>query len=146
MTTHQICFITGSSRGFGWALASAVLEAGDSVVATARRPEQLTSAWNWTEEKRVRYSALQAEARQQAQAAGIVLDADLISGDEVGSIVKCARRHHADLLVLGMRKHSWLMTGHTAQDIAKLRHVQFWESNRCPLLPKPVRLQPAPWQ
>ena len=44
-------------------------------------------AWNWTEEKRVRYSALQAEARQQAKAAGIVLDADLISGDEVGSIV-----------------------------------------------------------
>jgi NAD(P)-dependent dehydrogenase (short-subunit alcohol dehydrogenase family) len=43
MTTHQIWFITGSSRGFGWALASAVLEVGDSVVATARRPEQLTS-------------------------------------------------------------------------------------------------------
>jgi NAD(P)-dependent dehydrogenase (short-subunit alcohol dehydrogenase family) len=43
MTAHQIWFITGSSRGFGWALASAVLEAGDSVVATARRPEQLTS-------------------------------------------------------------------------------------------------------
>src|ERR1700758_2084485 len=42
MTTHQIWFITGSSRGFGRALASAVLEAGDSVVATARRPEQLT--------------------------------------------------------------------------------------------------------
>src|ERR1700759_4659897 len=41
MKTHQIWFITGSSRGFGWALASAVLEAGDSVVATARRPEQL---------------------------------------------------------------------------------------------------------
>jgi NAD(P)-dependent dehydrogenase (short-subunit alcohol dehydrogenase family) len=119
MTTHQIWFITGSSRGFGWALASAVLEAGDSVVATARRPEQLTSGWNWTEEKRVRYSALQAEARQQAKAAGIVLDAELISGDEVGSIVKCARRHHADLLILGMRKHSWLMTGHTAQDIAE---------------------------
>ena len=70
------------------------------------------SAWNWTEEKRIRYSALQAEARQQAQAAGIVLDADLISGDEVGSIVKCARRHHADLLVLRMRKHSWLMIGY----------------------------------
>ena len=76
-------------------------------------------AWNWTEEKRIRYGALQAEARQQAQAAGIVLDAHLISGDEVGSIVKCARRHHADLLVLGMRKHSWLMIGHTAQDIAE---------------------------
>ena len=37
-------------------------------------------AWNWTEEKRIRYSALQAEARQQAKAAGIVLDAELISG------------------------------------------------------------------
>lgn len=41
MTTRLIWFITGSSRGFGRALASAVLEAGDAVVATARRPEQL---------------------------------------------------------------------------------------------------------
>jgi nucleotide-binding universal stress UspA family protein len=76
-------------------------------------------AWNWTEEKRVKYNALQAEGRRLARAAGVVLDAELISGDEVGSIVKCAISHHADLLVLGMRKHSWLMTGHTAQDIAE---------------------------
>lgn len=34
-------FITGSSRGFGRALAVAALEAGDHVVATARKPEQL---------------------------------------------------------------------------------------------------------
>ncbi|MEY9935001.1 NAD(P)-dependent dehydrogenase (short-subunit alcohol dehydrogenase family) [Catenulispora sp. GP43] len=33
--------ITGASRGFGRALAEAVLESGDQVVATARRPEQL---------------------------------------------------------------------------------------------------------
>jgi NAD(P)-dependent dehydrogenase (short-subunit alcohol dehydrogenase family) len=39
--SSQIWFITGSSRGFGRALATAALEAGDSVVATARRPEQL---------------------------------------------------------------------------------------------------------
>ena len=76
-------------------------------------------ASNWTEEKRARYSALQAEARQQAKAAGVVLDAELISGDEVGSIIECAKRHHSDLIVLGMRKHSWLMTGHTSQDIAE---------------------------
>ena len=38
---QQIWFITGSSRGFGRALASAALEAGGSVVATARRPEQI---------------------------------------------------------------------------------------------------------
>ncbi|AYG04730.1 SDR family NAD(P)-dependent oxidoreductase [Gryllotalpicola protaetiae] len=37
----QIWFITGSSRGFGRALAEAALEAGHSVAATARRPEQL---------------------------------------------------------------------------------------------------------
>jgi NAD(P)-dependent dehydrogenase (short-subunit alcohol dehydrogenase family) len=33
--------ITGSSRGFGWELAKAVLDNGDKVLATARRPEQL---------------------------------------------------------------------------------------------------------
>ncbi|MFF4900569.1 SDR family NAD(P)-dependent oxidoreductase [Streptomyces sp. NPDC001068] len=40
MRTHT-WFITGSSRGFGRDLATAALEAGDNVVATARRPEQL---------------------------------------------------------------------------------------------------------
>jgi NAD(P)-dependent dehydrogenase (short-subunit alcohol dehydrogenase family) len=33
--------ITGSSRGFGWELTKAVLEAGDNAVATARRPADL---------------------------------------------------------------------------------------------------------
>jgi NAD(P)-dependent dehydrogenase (short-subunit alcohol dehydrogenase family) len=36
-----VWFITGSSRGLGRALATAALEAGDRVVATARRPSQL---------------------------------------------------------------------------------------------------------
>ena len=38
---QQVWFITGSSRGFGRALVAAALAAGDRVVATARRPEQL---------------------------------------------------------------------------------------------------------
>jgi nucleotide-binding universal stress UspA family protein len=76
-------------------------------------------ASNWTEEKRARYIALQAEARQKAKAAGVVLDAELISGDEVDSIIKCAKSHHSELLVLGMRKHNWLVAGHTAQNIAE---------------------------
>jgi NAD(P)-dependent dehydrogenase (short-subunit alcohol dehydrogenase family) len=38
----KVWFITGSSRGFGRALAEAAAKAGNSVVATARRPEQLT--------------------------------------------------------------------------------------------------------
>lgn len=37
----KVWLITGSSRGFGRALATAALEGGDQVVATARRPEQL---------------------------------------------------------------------------------------------------------
>jgi NAD(P)-dependent dehydrogenase (short-subunit alcohol dehydrogenase family) len=40
-TKQQIWFITGSSRGFGRALAASALAAGDRVVATARRPGQL---------------------------------------------------------------------------------------------------------
>ena len=51
--------------------------------------------------------------------ADVVLDAEPISGDEVGSIVECTKRHHSDLLVLGMRKHSWLMAGHTAKDLTE---------------------------
>src|SRR5580704_2328236 len=38
----RIWLITGSSRGFGLELTRAVLESGDRVLATARRPEQLT--------------------------------------------------------------------------------------------------------
>jgi NAD(P)-dependent dehydrogenase (short-subunit alcohol dehydrogenase family) len=40
MTPHT-WLITGSSRGFGRALAQAALDAGDQVVATARAPAQL---------------------------------------------------------------------------------------------------------
>ncbi|GGQ87414.1 SDR family NAD(P)-dependent oxidoreductase [Kitasatospora griseola] len=42
-TQQQVWFITGSSRGFGRALVTAALEAGDLVVATARRPEPLAA-------------------------------------------------------------------------------------------------------
>jgi NAD(P)-dependent dehydrogenase (short-subunit alcohol dehydrogenase family) len=38
----QVWFITGSSRGLGRALAEAVLESGARLVATARKPEQLS--------------------------------------------------------------------------------------------------------
>lgn len=41
----QVWFITGSSRGFGRELVAAALEAGDRVVATARRPEVLAEAF-----------------------------------------------------------------------------------------------------
>jgi NAD(P)-dependent dehydrogenase (short-subunit alcohol dehydrogenase family) len=37
----KVWLVTGSSRGFGWEIVRAALQSGDSVVATARRPEQL---------------------------------------------------------------------------------------------------------
>jgi NAD(P)-dependent dehydrogenase (short-subunit alcohol dehydrogenase family) len=37
----KVWFITGSSRGLGLAVAEAALNNGDSVIATARKPEQL---------------------------------------------------------------------------------------------------------
>jgi len=37
-------FITGANRGFGYQIAASALESGDSVVATARRPEQAGAA------------------------------------------------------------------------------------------------------
>ena len=39
--SSRVWFITGASRGFGRSFALAALERGDSVAATARRPEQL---------------------------------------------------------------------------------------------------------
>ena len=41
---QQTWFITGSSRGLGRALVQAALDAGDLVVATARRPDQLAES------------------------------------------------------------------------------------------------------
>jgi nucleotide-binding universal stress UspA family protein len=77
------------------------------------------SAVHWTEEEKAKYCALQTKARQRAKAAGLALGVELISGEEVGTIIDCTQRHHSDLLVLGMRKHSWLMAGHTAKDLTE---------------------------
>jgi nucleotide-binding universal stress UspA family protein len=54
----------------------------------------------------------------RAKAAGLMLDAELISGDEVGTIIECTIKHHSDLLVLGMRKHTWLI-GSTTRDLSE---------------------------
>lgn len=88
-------------------------------------------AVDWKDEQRARYTALQERARRQAEAAGLHFDTELIHGDEVGSIIGCARKYQADLLVLGMRKHTLLM-GRTGQDIA--------ERSPCALLGVPVPL------
>ncbi|MEH2178665.1 oxidoreductase [Nostoc sp.] len=48
MTNHnaKVWFITGCSTGFGRALAEVVLKQGDRLIATARKPEQLSELVN----------------------------------------------------------------------------------------------------
>src|SRR5882724_3904637 len=65
---EKVWLITGSSRGFGWELARAALAAGDKVVATARRPEQL-AALEREHGNRVRLCALDVTDAQAARRA-----------------------------------------------------------------------------
>ena len=75
-------------------------------------------AIQWSDDKRTKYALLQEDARQRAKAAGLWLETQLINGNEVDSIIQCAKKYRADLLVLGMRQHTLLM-GHTAKDVAE---------------------------
>ncbi|HMI56924.1 MAG TPA: SDR family NAD(P)-dependent oxidoreductase, partial [Gemmatimonadaceae bacterium] len=64
----KVWLITGSSRGLGRALAEAVLENGDNLVATARNPAQLSDlAARYGE--RVRVVALDVTSEQAALSA-----------------------------------------------------------------------------
>lgn len=65
----KVWFITGSSRGLGLAVAEAALENGDSVIATARKPEQLSGLVNKYGADRVLLVALDVTNNDQAIAA-----------------------------------------------------------------------------
>jgi NAD(P)-dependent dehydrogenase (short-subunit alcohol dehydrogenase family) len=64
----KVWLITGSSRGFGRSLAAAVLAQGDRLVATARKPEQLSDLVTRYGET-VRAVALDVTNSEQARAA-----------------------------------------------------------------------------
>jgi len=66
--TSKVWLITGSSRGFGRRLAEAVLEHGDRLVATARRPELLSDLATRDGEQ-VRAVTLDVTNAEQARAA-----------------------------------------------------------------------------
>ncbi|MBV9918963.1 MAG: SDR family NAD(P)-dependent oxidoreductase [Solirubrobacterales bacterium] len=66
MTAERVWFITGTASGFGRALADAVLERGEWVVASARRPEQLSDL---AEHDRVVVLALDVTSPEQRTAA-----------------------------------------------------------------------------
>lgn len=65
-------FITGASRGFGELIVKQALEAGDAVIAAARKPEQITSRFgDHPRLLAVRLDVTQEAEAHQAVAAGI---------------------------------------------------------------------------
>ncbi|RYG11882.1 MAG: SDR family NAD(P)-dependent oxidoreductase, partial [Caulobacteraceae bacterium] len=70
----KIWFVTGASRGLGVAIVRAALDAGDSVVATARRREAVTEALG-PDTDRLMSVALDVTRPDQVQAA---VDAALV--------------------------------------------------------------------
>jgi NAD(P)-dependent dehydrogenase (short-subunit alcohol dehydrogenase family) len=70
MSDKKVWFITGAGRGMGAEIAKAVLAAGDSVVATGRKPEAVAEALGASDELEVAKvditSAEDAEAAVQA--------------------------------------------------------------------------------
>jgi nucleotide-binding universal stress UspA family protein len=127
---HQIMVAYDESPEANAALESAVeltkaLQAELSIV-TVIEPLPAYFSWavsaplaiQWSDDKRTKYALLQEDARQRAKAAGLWLETQLVNGNEVDSIIQCAKKYRADLLVLGMRQHTLLM-GHTAKDVAE---------------------------
>lgn len=61
-------------------------------------------AEKWRRAQRESCKALQALARQQMARAGLFPDAELVLGEEVYAISRCAEQYRADLVVLGRRR------------------------------------------
>jgi NAD(P)-dependent dehydrogenase (short-subunit alcohol dehydrogenase family) len=69
MSDARVWFITGTTSGFGRAIAEAALERGDSVVATARRTEALADLGDPERVEAVRLDVTDAADREAAVAA-----------------------------------------------------------------------------
>jgi NAD(P)-dependent dehydrogenase (short-subunit alcohol dehydrogenase family) len=82
MKARKTWLITGSSRGFGAELVTAVLESGDAVVATARRPGNIEQPSEQYRE-RFRTASLDVTDPAAAKAAVALAVADLGSLDVV---------------------------------------------------------------
>lgn len=67
----KVWFITGASKGFGMELTKAVLEAGDTVVATARNPQTIEDVFG----KRDRLLTLKLDVTNEEQAKAAVDEA-----------------------------------------------------------------------
>ncbi|MGB6134695.1 MAG: universal stress protein [Acidobacteriaceae bacterium] len=60
-------------------------------------------------EHREHLEAMQSEVKQQAAAHGVEVHTMVAEGSETGEILRAARSTHADLLVVGLRRHARLV-------------------------------------
>jgi nucleotide-binding universal stress UspA family protein len=68
------------------------------------------------------YRKLQTDAQEAARQAGISLTTELVEGDEVEAVVEYVVKTHSDLLIVGIHRHSSLLSGlwnHTAHDLSQ---------------------------
>ena len=68
------------------------------------------------------YEKLQTDAQDTARKEGVTLTTELVEGDEVEAVVQCVQRTDSDLLVVGIHRHSVLLSGlwnHTAHDLSQ---------------------------
>jgi len=72
----------------------------------------------WKHAQMQKCSALHSHAKQQMAKARLYPDAELVTGSEVHSILRCAKQFQADLIVMGMRNRT-IVTDRTAQDVAE---------------------------
>src|SRR5437588_2106041 len=66
---HRVCFIIGTSQGFGRELVRAALQRRDSVIATSRQPQAVAAAFSKASD---RLLALPMDLRDRAQIASVV--------------------------------------------------------------------------
>ena len=83
----KVWFITGASKGFGMELTRAALDAGDTVVATARDPKSIEEAFG----KRDRLLTLKLDVTNEQQAKEAV-DAALKQFGQIDVLVNNAGR------------------------------------------------------
>jgi len=99
---RKVWFITGASKGFGMELTKAALDAGDTVVATARNPKTIGDAFG----KRDRLLILKLDVTNEQQAKDAV-DAAL---KHFGQIDAAHYRSAGMLLLKDKLMYSWEMT------------------------------------
>lgn len=58
------------------------------------------------QERRSQLEECQARAKKHAADHGLELDTVIVEGDEIDTILEFTRKHHADLLVLGLHRHA----------------------------------------